>query len=136
MLIQWCSLGQSRAVWHYLCLFSFDVVIGMWIEMLKPLIFDHNEQEYHSAIVAFTVRLYLLFFLSKFMYMYACFHIIVPRFVMYNNCILDMVYMYNVQLPLVSNVASKFEGVKHCLISSAYQNMYMYMYMYMYGTSL
>lgn len=32
-----------------------------------------------------------------------------------------MVYMYNVQLPLVSNAASKFEGVKRCLISSAYQ---------------
>ena len=71
MLIQWCSLGQSRAVWHYLCLFSFDVVIGMWIEMLKPLIFGHNEQEYHSAIVAFTVRLYLLVFFVK-IYVHVC----------------------------------------------------------------
>ena len=42
------SLGQSRAALH-LHSVPFDVVSKMYTGILKPLIFDQNEQEYRST---------------------------------------------------------------------------------------
>ena len=39
--------GAAPLYWH---LVPFDVVSKMYTGMLKPLIFDQNEQEYHSTL--------------------------------------------------------------------------------------